>query len=148
MFNRLRKILVVDDSPDFRVLFGALLSRFKLDIHYAENGMEAIEFLRDNAVDLIVTDFRMPQVNGVQLLNWCRKNELFYPVIFTTADGVLFSTEEIALGDCCATLLRKPINPRILHAALCAADNFDHHSECMHGSLKEKQAEIEASLVQ
>ncbi|MBC7531885.1 MAG: response regulator [Oligoflexus sp.] len=136
MFDHLKKVMIVDDSPDFRALFQLLLAQFDLDVISARDGSEAIQYLSKGQVDLIITDFRMPHINGVELLNWCRGCKIFCPVIFTTAEGRLFSAEEIALGDCCATLLKKPIDTKLLNAALEAADRFEHHRDCLHSSFK------------
>jgi len=140
VFDRLKKVLIVDDSPDFRLLFEMILKRFELDVHTAPNGAEAVHHLSQNKVDLIVTDFRIPIMSGVELLNWCRTRKIYSPVIFTTNDGKLLTEEEEALGDCCATLLKKPIDTKLLNAALDAADRFEHHRDCLHSSLKMEYA--------
>lgn len=134
--------MIVDDSPDFRALFQLLLAQFDFDVISACDGLEAIQYLSKNQVDLIITDFRMPHVNGVELLNWCRGRKIYCPVIFTTAEGRLFSAEEIALGDCCATLLKKPIDTKLLNAALEAANRFEHHRDCLHSCLKVEFAKV------
>ncbi len=142
MLNRIKKVLVVDDNADFRLLFKFMLEQFHVEIVIASDGQEAIEKLQQNQIDLIITDFRMPHVNGVEILDWCRSKEIYTPVIFTTADKALFPVEKIALGDCCATLLSKPVNFKIFRAAVEAADRFDHHEFCMHSSFKEEFAKV------
>lgn len=58
----------------------------------------------------MITDFRMPRMDGVQLLNWCRESKIHFPVIFISENSHLLSKEKIALDDCCADLINKPMN--------------------------------------
>ncbi|RZA27421.1 MAG: response regulator [Proteobacteria bacterium] len=136
MFKKLKTVLIADDSPDFLLMFKLLLAPYKLDILTAENGVLAIEILKVNAVDLIITDFQMPQINGLGVLQWCRKNDIFCPVIFVTTDAIDIKSVDIILGDCCATLLKKPMDLEVFRAALFAADSFNHHEHCVHKSFR------------
>ncbi|MBC7658560.1 MAG: response regulator, partial [Chitinophagaceae bacterium] len=136
MFNNLKNILIVDDSPDYRFLFETLITQHGLSPICMKDGDKAIEYLKSHSVDVIITDFRMPKVDGIELLHWCRAHDILCPVIFTTAEDNIFAREELALGDCCATLMRKPVDARLLQAALEAADRFDHHRDCVHSTFK------------
>lgn len=131
-FNHIKRVLVVDDSKDIRTLVRLKLKKLGLTTYEAENGQVAVEKLKEDIVDLIVTDFRMPIMNGIQLLDWCRKNSIHIPVIFMSTDIHLITPEQIALQDCCATLLLKPIDDEIFQAALRAADARTHHENCVH----------------
>lgn len=136
MFHRLKRVLIVDDGAESRNLLESALAQHELEVVSADNGVEAIQFLIKYQVDLIVSEFRMPVSSGVDLLNWCRKHRIHYPVIFTTAEVVLLPSEELALKDCCTTLLKKPVDPILLSAALDASDRYEHHLHCMSSSLK------------
>ena len=131
-FKHLKRALVVDDSHDMRTLVCFKLHELGLATYEAENGELAIDRLKHDVVDLIVTDFRMPVMNGVELLDWCRKNSVHIPVIFMSTDVHLIAPEQVALHDCCATLLLKPIDDHIFRAALKAADERTHHENCVH----------------
>ena len=68
-------ILLVDDEPEILYSLKGLLRR-EFELHTAESGHEALEILTRHAIHVIVTDQRMPEMTGVQLM--CRaKNE--YP---------------------------------------------------------------------
>lgn len=131
-FQRIKSALVVDDSLAICELLKTLLTGFGLTVRTAHNGTEAIPILQEGNIDLLITDFRMPLMNGAQLLNWCRKNGLHLPVIMMSAEANLLESESIALGDCCATLMMKPLSPDVLLAALGAADRRAHHEFCVH----------------
>jgi len=63
-----RRVLIVDDSPQIREAFGHLFSR-EADFQVcgeAENGWDAIEKAKELHPDLIVTDFAMPVMNGLE----------------------------------------------------------------------------------
>ena len=79
--------LVVDDSAMIRKLLVRVLSSEGLNVHGAPGGAEAIEFLKTHDVDLVLTDFVMPEMDGAEL---CKKirHELGLvdlPVIFLTS---------------------------------------------------------------
>lgn len=131
-FKNIKDVLVADDSADFRFLISVNLSDSGLVCHEAENGQVAIEILKKQSIDLIITDFRMPIIDGVQLLAWCRSNHLHMPVIFMSSDIHLVAPEQVALADCCATLLPKPFDSRIFLEAVVAADARSHHLNCIH----------------
>src|ERR1043166_2400344 len=60
-------ILVVDDEPEILYSLRGLL-RMEFDVHTAESGQEAIEVLRQQPVQVVMTDQRMPGMTGVELM--------------------------------------------------------------------------------
>lgn len=66
-------ILVADDNADMRAYIGRLLGAHR-DVETAEDGNAAIEAIRRNRPDLVVTDAMMPQLDGFGLLEAIRKN--------------------------------------------------------------------------
>jgi DNA-binding NtrC family response regulator len=61
-------ILVVDDEPDILFSLRALLRR-EFEVYTAEGGAQALEVLREHPVHVIMTDQRMPEMTGVELLS-------------------------------------------------------------------------------
>jgi len=131
-FKTIKTVLVVDDSADMRSLVSYKLDSLGLLSHEAENGRIAIEKIKELKIDMIITDFRMPVLNGVQLLDWCRKNSVHVPVIFMSSDVHLVTPEQVALNDCCATMISKPFDDNVFTAAIIAADKRSHHDDCIH----------------
>ena len=119
-------VLIVDDSAEMRLLFTSVLKPIGAQLLTASDGVEATKILDTQPVNLIITDFRMPNMDGVELLSWCRERSIHVPVIFTTADNRHFTKEEIALNDRCSDLLMKPVVPPTLIAAVEAADQRQH----------------------
>ncbi|MEJ2539456.1 MAG: response regulator [Gemmatimonadota bacterium] len=65
---RFEKALVVDDERASRVVLRHVLELSGLDVVMAENGEEALDLIRTTSPDLVVTDLRMPGINGVQMV--------------------------------------------------------------------------------
>jgi CheY-like chemotaxis protein len=92
-------ILVVDDTAVDRFLAGALLEEVPgWHAAYAEDGRQALSLVKESVPDLVLTDLRMPEVDGLELVEAIRRDYPAVPVILMTAHG----SEEIA-----ATALRK-----------------------------------------
>jgi two-component system, chemotaxis family, chemotaxis protein CheY len=69
------KILIVEDSKATRELISAAVSTLQdVEIHVATNGFEALKVLPRHRFDLIITDINMPDINGLELINFVKKN--------------------------------------------------------------------------
>jgi CheY-like chemotaxis protein/anti-sigma regulatory factor (Ser/Thr protein kinase) len=87
-------VLVVDDSPLDRFLAGSLLeAQTDLSAVYAEDGRQALEAMRSELPELVLTDLQMPEMNGLQLVEAARRSYAFVPLILMTAHG----SEDIAV---------------------------------------------------
>ncbi len=81
------RILVVDDDPASRDLLRRVLAGVGHDVALAASGREALEELARHPADLVVSDIRMPDLDGVQLLEKLRELAPEVPVILVTAFG-------------------------------------------------------------
>ena len=81
------QILVVDDEADIRELLGMTLTRMGLDAHCAANTREAFALLAKNSYDLCLTDMRLPDGDGLGVLDYVTKNHPGVPVAVITAYG-------------------------------------------------------------
>jgi two-component system response regulator FlrC len=88
-----RKILVVDDEQQVRVDLFHSLSRQDLTVSVAENGRMALEMLARQPVDLLVTDIKMPEMDGLELLKQAKMICPAVPVIIMTG----FATVDSAI---------------------------------------------------
>ncbi len=80
------KILVVDDEPAMRNGLATMLGRHGLEVRTADGGEEALELFAEAPADLVVTDRRMPGMDGVELTRRLHELEPALPVIVVTAD--------------------------------------------------------------
>jgi len=82
--NRPRRILVVDEDSDLRLLYSDLLARPGYSVDAAENGVAAWQALNTESYDLLITDNSMPNVTGIELLRKVRAARMALPVIMAT----------------------------------------------------------------
>jgi two-component system response regulator HydG len=89
-----RTILLVEDDDANRESVAAILSREGYRVVPAKDGREALDLLRRETVDLIVTDFVMPQMDGMELLKASRALRPDLEVVLMTAHGTIESAVE------------------------------------------------------
>jgi two-component system, NtrC family, response regulator AtoC len=104
-----KHILIVDDEPSIRKVLGAHLRRDGYDVTAAASGVEAIEILQEEGADLVITDLRMPGMDGLELLRWVKQSYPGLPVIMLTAHGTVDSAVE-ALKRGAQDYLTKPFD--------------------------------------
>src|SRR5512136_2735338 len=85
----LKRVLIVDDEETLTWSMSKSLSkdRDKYEVIIANNGKEALTFLKDNKIDLVISDIRMPDISGLDLLVKIRKDYPDTKVIIMTAYG-------------------------------------------------------------
>lgn len=80
--NNKPNILIVDDSKDMLVYIMALLQNY--ETNSAKNGLEALEIIKSNKIDLLITDYRMPKMDGLQLVKEVKRLKYEFPIIVIT----------------------------------------------------------------
>ncbi len=104
------KILVVDDEEAARVSLAEILRLEGYDVVSAENGLDAIQFLKAEAIDLMLLDIRMPGIDGIEVLQEANKVSPDTEVILLTAHGSM-ETAIDALREGAHDYLTKPSSP-------------------------------------
>jgi two-component system response regulator AtoC len=93
------RILIVDDDVDALELMEELFESKGYDPLTASNGIEALNLVRDEDPDMVITDIRMPDMDGMQLLEELSKRHPQIPVIMVTAHGTIeAAVEAIKMG--------------------------------------------------
>lgn len=115
-----RKVLIVDDEPDIRELLALTLSRMKLDSTGAETVEEAKSLLGANHFDLCLTDMRLPDGNGIELIRHMQEHYPSIPVAMITAHGNMSSAIE-ALKAGAFDFLNKPVELQTLRELVATA---------------------------
>ncbi|MCX5813314.1 MAG: response regulator [Proteobacteria bacterium] len=73
MSDSLRKILIVDDDRDIRLLLNFILSKAGYTVVQAVNGAEALEIVKQHTLNLIISDVKMPVMDGYELVKKLRE---------------------------------------------------------------------------
>ncbi|TKD12046.1 sigma-54-dependent transcriptional regulator [Polyangium fumosum] len=94
MLPEKKQILVVDDEANLRRVLSAQLGRDGYEVHTAEDGEEALAFLKEHHIDLVITDLRMPKVDGMDLLRAAMRDDPTRPVVMLTAHGTVDNAVE------------------------------------------------------
>jgi len=103
------RILVVDDEPVQRELISGFLKKQAFDVVVAETGAKALELFRQDSIDLILTDQKMPHMSGLDLLQAVRAINPEIPVILITAFGSIEAAVSAIRGGA-TDYLTKPLN--------------------------------------
>lgn len=85
----MNKVLVVDDELNMRLVLSAMLTKDGFEVVTAENGMEALNILKKEACAAVITDLKMPLLDGMGLLSVVVKDYPLTPVIIITAHGTV-----------------------------------------------------------
>ncbi len=118
-------ILIVDDEDDYLILLRSVLEEEGYGIATARRGQEALGILRNSDIDLIITDMKMPEMNGLQLLETVRGQWPDIPVIIMTAHGSIEKAVE-AMQKGAFSYIQKPFENNSLLVFISKALNLSH----------------------
>ena len=116
------RVLIVEDSPLVRRMYGLVFSKREHELTTAEDGRKALEVLTTDArpFDLILLDLRMPDMDGVEFIRALRLTGRFrtIPIVLTTVepDTSDLLREAVAMG--VAAVVKKPWRPHELRAVI------------------------------
>ena len=123
MNQRRDRVLLVDDDESFRRVQEYQLDRAGYEVTSAQDGERALELFRDELHDLVVTDVRMPGLDGVELLARVRAISPDTPVVMITAQGTIETAVE-AMKQGAFEFLTKPFPGEKLRLTLERAREF------------------------
>lgn len=108
------RILVVDDDEGIRDMLSFLLSRLGYRVVLAANGLEALELFLKNSFSLVLTDFSMPEMDGITLAARVKIISPKTPVIMITGSQIQKGVER----GCVDYILSKPFQLEEVHRAV------------------------------
>lgn len=132
-------LLYVEDEPEIRkLLCGVLTRKFpNLDLHVAENGMAGLELFRERRPDIILTDIRMPVMDGIQMSRQIRAEDPTASIIVISACSETdYLLEAIRMG--ISRYVLKPVNHKML---------FEAVDDCVARISHERQAKAQNELI-
>src|SRR5580698_9763358 len=126
------RILIVDDDPGQRSLLDSFLSSQALNTVTADSGERALEVLRTQPIDMMISDVRMPGLSGLETLRLARKEHTLLPILLVTA----YTDVREAVGairDGAVDYLAKPIDFDELLAAVRRATGLARNAPVKFG---------------
>jgi two-component system, chemotaxis family, chemotaxis protein CheY len=115
----MRTVLTVDDSTSMRQMVKATLQSAGYDVVEAVDGQEALEYARENAVDLVISDVNMPRMDGITLIGELRALPAYrlIPMLMLTTESSQEKKMEGKRAGATGWIV-KPFNPVQLLATL------------------------------
>uniref|UniRef100_UPI003F6B51FB sigma-54-dependent transcriptional regulator n=1 Tax=Pseudomaricurvus sp. TaxID=2004510 RepID=UPI003F6B51FB len=124
--------LIIDDEPDIRELLDITLSRMGIEVDCAASVKEGMEYLNNNTYSVCLTDLRLPDGDGIELVKWMQKNHAQLPVAVFTAHGNM-DTAISAMKAGAFDFLSKPVELEhlrsLINTALRLTANQDSQSD-------------------
>lgn len=129
------RILIVDDDPSFNAMLTAFLSKQAYEVSSAHSSSSALAELKKNTIDLVLTDFKLPDIDGLELIRRIKVDNPAMPVILiTNYSDIRTAVRSIKLG--AYEFVTKPVNPdellitvqKALQGASPAADKVEAQS--------------------
>lgn len=117
------EILIVDDDPTIRMLLGSILRKLDYRVVEASDGVEAQGILRQRSIPLVLCDWNMSEMSGVQLCQWIRgisRAPYTYFILLTGRNDKQSLIEGMEAG--ADDFLVKPIDPKELRVRLRAGE--------------------------
>jgi DNA-binding NtrC family response regulator len=112
-----KKVLIVDDEKNVRMMYRAALETEGFDVAEAESGAQAVERFDKSKFDVAVLDLRMPEMDGLELLQAMRDKNIKTPAVIITAYGDMpNAVKAMKLG--AIDFLPKPVTPEQLRTLL------------------------------
>jgi two-component system, chemotaxis family, chemotaxis protein CheY len=116
-----KRVLVVEDDQDVRTLICLILSEAGYNIYEASDGLEALEALKKRRYDAVLTDYHMPKMDGLELLDLVQAMWRHTPVIVASSDRLLSERQADNLLAPAYAVLAKPFeSTRLLEAVRSA----------------------------
>jgi len=109
--------LIIDDEPDIRELLEITLSRMDINCICSENLHEAYELLQEHKFDICLTDMRLPDGNGLELVAFIQEKHPQLPIAVITAHGNMESAIQ-ALKSGAFDFLSKPVDLNVLRTVV------------------------------
>ena len=131
----MQQVLIVDDEANIRKVLSAQVKAAGYQVLEATNGLEALELLNQGEIDAVISDLRMPHLDGLGLLQKAQEIEIAPPIIVITAHGSMSTAiEAMKLG--AFDFITKPFDKtELLNSLRKATSTHAHAMESQSGSL-------------
>lgn len=115
----MKKILIIEDEANIRKLIAYDLKQVGFEVHEAEDGLQAKKMLEHERFDLLLVDWMLPHINGIELVKMFRQKNITSVIVMLTAkeeEENILEAFEAGVDD----YVSKPFSPRVLLARINA----------------------------
>ena len=112
-----KNILIVDDNLTICLMLKSWLVKNNYNVETTSSAQDAKQMVKDFPFDLILSDIRMPNVDGISFLNWAKKYDSDILVIMMTGYAEIESVVE-SMKSGATDYISKPIDPEILFSKI------------------------------
>ncbi|MGW8326017.1 MAG: sigma-54-dependent transcriptional regulator, partial [Desulfobacterales bacterium] len=117
-------ILIVDDEKNYPLILSAILEEEGLETFTANSGRDALEILANTDIDLVLTDMKMPSMDGIELLERIKDKDQDLPVIMMTAHGTVDKAVEAMQKGAYSYILKPFDNDQLIVYVKKAVDMY------------------------
>lgn len=105
-------VLYAEDDRDCRELFAFMLRQHNYQVYEAINGAQAVQIVRDEPIDLVILDVRMPMMTGYDAARMIGNEAPHIPIMFLSAKGLQREVQKaFDCGPMVVDYLVKPVTP-------------------------------------
>jgi len=141
-------VLVVDDHPNTAGMLARAISRLSPDIevHAATGGYEAVEYAKNTAVDILITDMMMPDMDGLKLIETLTVQSDLFPVSFLLTAYDSTELRESAQEAHVKQVIPKPVSPeRVCQLVLQTMEDLKKNKSTYTEPVTQKATSVELS---
>ncbi len=136
------KILIAEDDLDMRKILSLYLEKEEYEVHAVANGEEAVDYLTEHAVDLLLLDWMMPEKNGIDVCKQVRMMQIPVKILMLTAKSEN-DNEFVGLASGADDYLRKPFDIKVLLLRIKKLCRQEELLRCGHLTLNQESYEVQ-----
>jgi len=106
------KLLIVEDNPELSKILAEDFSEMNFLTFHANDGMEALEFLRKVPIDIVITDLHMPKIDGLGLKELATVENISPNILWFAYSGFSEHTPDFLKSRGFEEIFYKPLNPK------------------------------------
>ncbi len=112
-----KSVLFVDDEPNILSSYTRMLRKSPWNVFTAPSAEKALETLQKEPIDLVVTDMKMPQTHGIELVSKIRENFRKLPIIVCSGYSGMKDDQSLQFNEI-AAFVEKPVDPEVLKSKI------------------------------
>jgi CheY-like chemotaxis protein len=121
-----KRILIIDDADDLRYLTSMALSTAGYNIYSASDGAGGLDAMTKRRYDVVLVDYHMPRINGLQFIETCRSKWPNTPIILMSGDHRYYGHDNLFEG--VFACIEKPFEfPHLIELIGCACRRTPQH---------------------